>query len=175
MDSTFRKLNVKDIFSLREYRRTHTRVETAEKYNVSTQWVSHCMKLSSADILSSLASDKESNEVKEAFNKYSIKVIPDDGDRLLITFNKGKFKGLTARASTYYLVESSFEPSFGILVDSSKRKYLKDALESSGLTVESIRRVSSEDLGLYTKYEAKVRYQGYYKTLSWHELWKYTK
>ena len=155
MQTSFRKLSVQEIFELRDFRKTHSRTETAEKYGVSVQWVSQCMTMSDAEIISSLSPNKSKDDVTAILDRYGLAPCMMEAKQLVFKYNKGRFSGLFTYVSPYYLLETDFEPSFQTLTDASKKTYIKRLLKEKGANKVSIARVG-DDEGIKNTYEATV-------------------
>lgn len=165
MQNRFRKLSVYNIFALRTYRKTHTRIETANKYNVSVQWVSQCMTRTDAEILSTLFDDKSADEVEHLLAEYGLEPVSVKDKQLNFRYIKGRYKGLSTDVSPYYLLEANFQPSFQTLTDESKRTYITNLLKDKGANLVTVARIGN-DVGIKNTYNATV--DG--KKLYWKEL-----
>lgn len=165
MQTNFRKLSVDTIFYLRSYRKTHSRSETAKFFGVSVQWVSQCMSLSDAEILSSISPDKSPLQVATILETYGLEPICGQDNKLSFRYTKGKFKGLITEVSAYYLLEAEFQTSFQTLTNESKEAYIERVLKKNGAKEVTVARVGNE-AGIKNTYNATV--DG--KKLYWKEL-----
>lgn len=165
MQKSYHKLTMEQVFKLREYRKKHTRADTATKFSVSEQWVTHYTKMPLADVIATLSGYGSPSRVQKLIDTYAIAPILSSGADLYVRYNRGAFAGLNAKFSPYYFLETDFVPTFSTLVDKSKQDLLTKLIKVEGFKRVSISRIGP-DSGIRNTYEAIA--DG--KRISWKQL-----
>ena len=132
------KINFEEAVHLRNYRKDHTRYDTASIFGISESTVTKISKETDNSLIKSYGGHVEYSEVE---------IVDCFLDKVKIRYKSGIYKGLFSYIKTYYLLNTDFVPSFAILTEDSKIRFITQALKDHGYHSIVVSRVGEKGLG----------------------------